>query len=228
LAVLSARPRSAVVRRRAKRTRLIRRRAPIAVAVVVLTGVVVGVVFAGSPARLADGVHIAGVDVGGLTPNAAKRALERHAGALENVPIEFRVGGQSWRLTPHQLGVRADWGAAVASVRREGQGFGPVRGFRRLGIRFFGAEVAPPTQVYDPALQYELDRIAREIDTRHREASIVLHGLQPRIVPAGRVRSSTATQRRRRSSAHSPPCRGARSTSPSARTRRASTPTTSR
>jgi vancomycin resistance protein YoaR len=172
-----------VVRRRAKRTRLIRRRAPIAVAVVVLTGVVVGVVFAGSPARLADGVHIAGVDVGGLTPNAAKRALERHAGALENVPIEFRVGGQSWRLTPHQLGVRADWGAAVASVRREGQGFGPVRGFRRLGIRFFGAEVAPPTQVYDPALQYELDRIAREIDTRHREASIVLHGLQPRIVP---------------------------------------------
>jgi vancomycin resistance protein YoaR len=172
-----------VVRRRAKRTRLIRRRAPIAVALVVLTGVVVGVVFAGSPARLADGVHIAGVDVGGLTPNAAKRALERHAGALENVPVEFRVGGQSWRLTPHQLGVRADWGAAVASVRREGQGFGPVRGFRRLGIRFFGAEVAPPTQVYDPALQYELDRIAREIDTRHREASIVLHGLQPRIVP---------------------------------------------
>jgi vancomycin resistance protein YoaR len=167
------------------------------VALLVLTGVVVGVVFAGSPARLADGVHIAGVDIGGLTPGAAKQVLERHAKALEDVPIEFRVGGQSWRLTPHQLGVRADWGAAVASVRREGQGFGPVRGFRRLGIRFFGAEVAPPTQVYDPALQYELDRISREIDTRHREASIVLHGLQPRIVPGrtGRVldRDAAAT-----------------------------------
>jgi vancomycin resistance protein YoaR len=186
-----------VVRRRAKRARLIRRRAGIVVVLVVLTGVLVGVVFAGSPARLADGVHIAGVDIGGLTPGAAKRALERHAKALENVPVEFRVGGQSWLLTPHWLGVRADWGAAVDSVRREGQGFGPVRGFRRLGIRFFGAEVAPPTQVYDPALQYELDRIAREIATRHREASIVLHGLQPQIVPgrSGRVldRDAAAT-----------------------------------
>ena len=169
----------------------------ISVVLVVLTGVVVGVVFAGSPARLADGVRIAGVDVGGQTPSAAKKLLERHAKALENVPVEFRVGGQSWRLTPHRLGIRADWGAAVDSVRREGQGFGPVRGFRRLGIRFFGAEVVPPTQVYDPALQYELDRIAREINTRHREASIVLRGLRPQIVPGrtGRVldRDAAAT-----------------------------------
>jgi vancomycin resistance protein YoaR len=175
----------------------VRRRAGIAVVLIVLTAVVVGVVFAGSPTRLADGVHIAGVDVGGLSPGAAKKELERHSKALENVPVEFRVGGQSWHMTPHELGVRADWGAAVASVRREGQGFGPVRGFRRLGIRFFGTEVAPPTQVYDPALQYELDRIAREIATRHREASIVLNGLQPQIVAgrAGRVldRDAAAT-----------------------------------
>ena len=45
------------------------------------------------------------------------------------------------------------------AVRRQGQGFGPLRGFRRLDLRFFGADVAPPTQVYDAALRYWLDRI---------------------------------------------------------------------
>ena len=48
-----------------------------------------------------------------------------------------------------------DWGAAVDAVRRQGEGFGPLRGFRRLDLRFFGADVAPPTQVYDAALQAE-------------------------------------------------------------------------
>jgi vancomycin resistance protein YoaR len=161
----------------------------IACVLAALTGVLVGVVFAGSPARLANGVRIAGVDVGGMSPGAAKAVLAQRAQAVENAPVEFRVGRQTWRLTPRQLGVRADWGAAVDSVRRQGQGFAPVRGFRRLGIRVFGAEVTPPTQVYGAALKYVLDRIAREIDTRHREAAVVLRGLQPVIVPGrpGRV-----------------------------------------
>ena len=178
-----------MVRRRRRAQRLLWRRVAIAAALLALSGILVGVVFAGSPARLADGVRIAGIDVGGMSPGAAKKLLEGRSEVLASVPVEFRVGRQSWRLSPKQLGVRADWGAAVDPVRRQGQGFGPVRGFRRLGIRVFGAEVTPPTQVYDAALKYVLDRIGREIATHHREASIVLHGLQPRIVPGrtGRV-----------------------------------------
>src|SRR4029453_15863886 len=37
----------------------------------------VGLAFAGSSARIADGVAIAGVDVGGLTPGEARALLER-------------------------------------------------------------------------------------------------------------------------------------------------------
>ncbi len=160
-------------------------RAIVAGLLAALTGVVVGLAFAGSPERLAGGVRIAGVDVGGLTPGAARARLERRAKAVENVPIDFRAAGHSWRLSSEQLGIRADWHAAVEAVRRQGQGFGPVRGFRRLDLRFFGADVAPPTQVEDSALRYVLDRIGRTVDIPRHESAIVLEGRTPRIV-AGR------------------------------------------
>jgi vancomycin resistance protein YoaR len=155
--------------------------------VVVLAGVaalVLGLVFAGSPSRLADGVRIAGVDVGGKTPRQAARELQARADALAAVPVSFAVGSHVWRLEPRRLGIRVDWRAAVDAVRRQGEGFGPLRGFRRLDMRFFGADVAPPTQVYDAALRFWLDRIERTVDIPRRDAAITLHGLRPVIVPS--------------------------------------------
>jgi vancomycin resistance protein YoaR len=187
---LSSRGRSRLVqpRRRRRRTRAQRRvvwqRTAILVALGLLAVIVLGLAFAGSPSRLADGVRIAGIDVGGKTPREARAVLERQAKALASVPVTFRVGAQTWRLEPRRLGVRVDWGAAVDAVRRRGEGFGPLRGFRRLDMRFFGADVAPPTQVYDVALRYWLGRIESTVNTPHREAAIVLRGLTPEIVPS--------------------------------------------
>jgi len=159
------------------------RRAAILAVLAALTGVIVGLAFAGSPERLANGVHVAGVDVGGMTPGKARAFLERRAQALENAPVEFRADGHAWRLSAEQLGVRADWASAVDAVRHQGEGFGPVRGFRRLDLRFFGADVAPRTQVEDAALRYVLDQIAAGVDTAHSESRIVLRGLSPVVVP---------------------------------------------
>ena len=145
---------------------------------------VLGLAFAGSPSRLANGVRIAGVDVGGRTPHQARSILERRADALASVPVTFRVGSLTWQLQPRHLGIRVDWGAAVDAVRRQGNGFGPLRGFRRLDLRFFGADVAPPTQVYDAALESKLNQISAAVNVAHREASIVLRGLRPEIVPS--------------------------------------------
>ena len=149
-----------------------------------LAAVVLGLAFAGSPSRLANGVRIAGVDVGGKTARQARAILESRSTQLAATPVTFRVGSRTWRLEPRRLGIRVDWGAAVDAVRRQGEGFGPLRGFRRLDLRFFGADVAPPTQVYDAALQRKLDEIAAAVNVPHREAAIVLRGLTPRIVPS--------------------------------------------
>jgi vancomycin resistance protein YoaR len=173
-------------RRRAKARRLLVQRLLALTAVVVVAGIVLGFVFAGSPDRIAQGVTVAGVDVGGLTAGEAIAELEARARAVQNVPVVFTAGGHRWRLRPGNLGVEAEWAAAVKLAEQHGDGFGPLRGFRRLGVRVFGADVTPPTRVWERALNYELTRMSRAAGSPHRDAAIVLHGLRPAVV-AGRT-----------------------------------------
>jgi vancomycin resistance protein YoaR len=151
--------------------------------VVVVLAAAVGFLYAGSPKRLAEGVTVAGVDVGGLTPQQAEHRLEERAASVENVPVTFTSGRQQFRIKPSQLGIKADWRAAVAAAQHEGEGFGPVRGFRRLHVRVFGADVSPPVQVYTAALDFKIGQLAKAIDRPHVEASLVRRGLQIAVVP---------------------------------------------
>ncbi|HJV29338.1 MAG TPA: VanW family protein [Gaiellaceae bacterium] len=169
-------------RRRRARSRLLWQGLAAAVAVALALVALFGAVFAGSPSKIPAGVTIAGVSVGGMTPSAAQNLLERRAAALENVPVTFFSGSKRWQVTPHRLGIQADWGAAVAAARRQGEGLGPLRGFQRVRVRVFGADIAPPAQVYEPALEYRLRQIALELDQPNREAAIVLNGLKPVLV----------------------------------------------
>ncbi len=171
------------MRRRSTRSRVVRQRAVVFSIAVVAAAVVVGFVYAGSPARIAEGVQIAGVDVGGLKPDDARRLLERRAAAQADVPVTFTVGARQWKILPKTLGVETDWATAVEAARRQGEGLGMFRGLRRMKVRVFGSDISPPTQVYEPALQYELKRLASQINRPHRDAALVLRGLEPVIVP---------------------------------------------
>src|SRR3954447_16116678 len=96
LSTLPARRKYSVVRpRRRPRTPAQRRvfwqRTAILAALAGLAAMVLGLAFAGSPSRLASGVRIAGVDVGGKTPHEARSILERRAATLASVPVTFRV-----------------------------------------------------------------------------------------------------------------------------------------
>ncbi len=157
---------------------------------VVLTALLIGVVvalvglaFAGSPTRLAEGVTVAGVDVGGLTRAEALRLLEQRAAAVAKEPIVFTAGDRQFPIKASTLGVEANWAAALDSAVREGQGFAPVRGYKRLQTRFFGTEIAPPAQAYTAALEYKLAGLASEIDRAHVEAKLVRRGLAVLVVP---------------------------------------------
>jgi vancomycin resistance protein YoaR len=176
-------------RRRARARRLLVERIAVLVAITAVVGVLLGLVFAGSPDRIAAGVRIAGVNVGGLTVGEATAKLEARARALAGKPVVFTAAGRTWRLRPASLGVEVDWGAAVKLALHQGDGFAPFRGLRRIGVRMFGADVSPPTQVWERALDYELSRMSRVLDRPHRDASIVLSGLRPvvREERAGRV-----------------------------------------
>ncbi len=143
-----------------------------------------GLVFAGSPTKIAGGVRIDGIDVGGLEATAARALLEHKAGALAGLPIVFVAAGHRFAVRPNELGVESDWKAAVDSAQRQGDGFGPLRGFKRLDVDFFGADVTPPTTVLTGALQYELNRIEKKVDRLPVDAAVVRRGLAIVVLPA--------------------------------------------
>jgi vancomycin resistance protein YoaR len=138
---------------------------------------VVPLFFAGSPDRLAAGTRIAGIDVGGLTTGDATALLEGRSARLANVPVTFTSGGHRFQLTAKELGVRVDWGAAVAAARRQGAGNSILRGYRRLSLEFFPQDLVPPIRAYQNGLDYELGLIANAVNTPHREARLVRRGL---------------------------------------------------
>jgi vancomycin resistance protein YoaR len=145
-----------------------------------------GLIFAGSPGKLANGTRIAGIDVGGLTPKSARQLLERRSERVARVPVVFTSGGKQFSLAPRQLGVQVDWAAAVTSAQKQGDGFGFVRGYRRLELEFFPQDVVPQTRAYDAAVTYELEVLANAVDRPHQEARLVRRGLHITIA-AGRT-----------------------------------------
>jgi vancomycin resistance protein YoaR len=176
-------------RKRQARARRIKRISLATLALVVTGVIAASIVYAGSPGTLARGVQVDGVDIGGLSVAEATRKLQRQAHAALGTPVAFVADGKSFKLKAADIGLRADWAAAVADARRTGDGFAPMRGFRRLKLRLFGEEVSAQASYSEPRLKAVLARIAARVDVRHREAAIVLHGLRPGVAPAraGRV-----------------------------------------
>ena len=160
-------------------------------------GTVLGLAFAGSPERLPAGSQIAGVDVSGLTPGQAQALLEKKSRDLANDPVVFTAEGKRWRVKPNAVVVDVDWNAAVQAARRQGGGFGPLRGLKRLGVRVFGGEVAPTSRVYQYAVTAYVSKFARGVDRPRVEPALRLKGYEAEIAPGrnGRVIDRAAAEK---------------------------------
>jgi vancomycin resistance protein YoaR len=146
--------------------------------------VLLGLAFAGSPSTIAKGVSIDGVDVGGMKTTDAKAILDRRSARLADTPLVFTAAGKRFPIRARELGVEPDWARAVQVAKQQGDGFGPLRGFRRLGVEVFGEDVTPPTQVLSGALEYKLGLIAHAVDSAPRDAALVRRGGRVVAVPA--------------------------------------------
>ena len=166
----------------ARSARVVARWVLVLAALIAVLVALIGLAFAGSTARIADGVTIAGVEVGGLTTGEARALLEQRFERVAREPIVFTAGADRFPIKATTLGVEADWATALETASREGKGFGPVRGFRRLQARFFGAEISPPVQAYEAALDFKVASLAALIDRKHVEAELVRRGLGIEVV----------------------------------------------
>jgi vancomycin resistance protein YoaR len=151
--------------------------------------VALGFAYAGSSDRVARGVTISGLDVGGLTAAEAEQKLSARSRALSTRPVAFTGAGRRWSFAPAQLGVRADWQEAVERALDRGDGVMPLRGLQRLRLRLFGADVVPKASADQAALDQRLAAIAKQVDVAGREAAIVLKGHEPVVVAGEAGRS---------------------------------------
>ena len=164
--------------------RRIKRISLAAVFLLVLFGIAFTIVYAGSPKTIASGITVDGVDVGGLSAAAAVQALDQRSQAVLGTQVVLTAGHRTFKLRARKIDLQPDWAKAVAVAQSDGDGFGPIRGIRRLKLRFFGTDVAAAATYSQAKLNRLLGAIARKVDKPHQEAAVVLHGLHPAIVPA--------------------------------------------
>ena len=159
-----------------------------ALLLLLVLAVAVGIAFAGSASRIAAGVTIQGVNVGGLTAEEAEAKLEALAARYATRPVVFTADDEEFPIRPEALEVEANWAAAVEEALAEGDAPLPFRGLKRVWLRLGGAEVEPEATAFEAALAERLERMAARVDRLPREAALELNGLEPEIVPglAGR------------------------------------------
>jgi len=171
------------IRRRGTAVRTRALRLAVAAGVVALAALVVGLVFSGTSNRLATGIRVGGVPVGGLTRSQAIARLQGRTARLQSVPVTFVAGSDRFAVRPEELGVVPDWRRAVDQALQRGGGFAVARGYRRLGLRFGPVDFEPRVKAYDAAVAYEIDQLASKIDRKHVDARLVRHGLSITVAP---------------------------------------------
>jgi lipoprotein-anchoring transpeptidase ErfK/SrfK len=141
--------------------------------------VLAGAVYAydhGRRDRIAKGIRVGGIDIGGLTRPAAQRKLEaRLLGALHE-PIVVHHGRKTVKLGPSEARIAADISGMVdeAVVRsRDGNVFSrTIRGLTGGTVR---DDVEPRVSYSKQAVVRLIDRVRRAVDRDAVDAKVVFH-----------------------------------------------------
>jgi lipoprotein-anchoring transpeptidase ErfK/SrfK len=142
--------------------------------------VLAGAVYAydhGRRDKIAKGISVGGVNIGGLSKAAAERKLEAEYLAALHEPIVVHHGKKTWKLGPREAHTAADIAAMVDQAlarSRDGNIFS--RTFRGLT----GGEVRDnltPTVTYSKAAVVRLlDKVRKSVDRDAIDAKLNFHG----------------------------------------------------
>jgi lipoprotein-anchoring transpeptidase ErfK/SrfK len=147
-----------------------------AVAVVALLLALIGVGYAYDSSekdKIADGVTIGGVDVGGMNEAEAKREVRREL--LGPLRHSLRVGydGESWTLEDKSLKVHADLDAAVEEALAESRDGGfPGRLVRYVTGGSVEEQIPADVTYSRAAINRFVREVAHEVDREARDASV--------------------------------------------------------
>ena len=148
--------------------------AVIAAAVVVLLGGAVAYAYDSTQKdKIADGIRVAGVDVGGLDEEEATARVHKRLLAPLRHSLRVNFDGESWKLQGAKLKVRADIDEAVEEAVAESQDGGlPGRLVRYVTGGEVSESITPQVKYSESAINRFVRRVAAEINREPQNANV--------------------------------------------------------
>jgi lipoprotein-anchoring transpeptidase ErfK/SrfK len=144
-----------------------------AVALVVLGAAVAYAYDSSQKDEIAEGVRIAGVEVGGLGEEEAAALVRRRLLVPLRHALRVSFDGESWELPGTELRVRADIDAAVEEALAESQDGGlPGRLVRYVTGGEVSESITPQVRYSERAINRFVRRVAAEINREPQNASV--------------------------------------------------------
>jgi lipoprotein-anchoring transpeptidase ErfK/SrfK len=153
---------------------------------VLVLGVAAGYAYDNSQkGEIADGVTIAGVDVGGMDAAEAKQAVRRELLAPLRHSIRVGYDGHRWDLPGKTLDVHADLDSAVERALAESRDGGlPGRLVRYVTGASVDKQVPADVTYSRPAVNRFVRHVAAAVDREARDATVEPSGDSLDVVPA--------------------------------------------
>ena len=153
------------------------RKAPIAIftfVVALLAGAIAAYAYDSSRSTvIAEGVRVAGVDVGGMEVDDARRAVRRQVVRPLDRPVTVRYDGVKYRLSPEKLELDADIdGMLDRALDASRDGSLPERVWRYATGGEVEAVVPPRISYSEEAVDEFVAKVAAEIDREPVDASV--------------------------------------------------------
>ncbi len=134
--------------------------------------------------RILPGVSIAGVDVSGVTPQAAVSLINEEIIYPSSGRILLRDGEQTWLVTPAQMGLFLDPETSTQKAYELGRKGGLFNRLDNQWNSWRNGRTITPVFVFDERIAYaQLQQIATQINKPVVEADLSIQGAQVTVQP---------------------------------------------
>lgn len=134
--------------------------------------------------RILPNVYVAGVPLGGLTPEEAETALRQRFQSFQERPVTLTYEGRVWYPRGDQLGLQVAWDEAVRDAMAAGrEGNLLERWWQRYRSRA-RRDLLLPVVLDKAVLQNYLQEMAQEIDLPPLNAALTVEGTEIRVRPS--------------------------------------------
>jgi lipoprotein-anchoring transpeptidase ErfK/SrfK len=147
----------------------------VAISAAVVVGLCVGA-YAYDSSRedqVADGVKVAGVDIGGMQASAAERKLRAELTRRLDRPVRVKAAGRLFRLTPETASLAVDVDGMIdQALDRSRSGGLPGRVWRGITGSAVNAELPAQVSYSDVSVRRFVRRVKRSVDRKARDADV--------------------------------------------------------